>query len=127
MGPSAILRTIKSFVANVFAHETLDEAPNLAAPAQPRRQFAAVLFRREPLALDVEEEPRPLRPSLLGLLFAPEVLPEDPPRPDSPRRPGLLRALLAPEPLPELAAAPGRPTRAAWLRWLFRFERLDPP
>jgi hypothetical protein len=146
------LRTIKNFVRNVFAHETLDEAPVPGAPAEPGRQFAAMLLGREPLALDPEapartsagvlgkllapevlpedpvEPPRAARPGVLSFLFARETLAEDPPAPPrSSSRPGLLHALFAPEPLPEVAAPRPRPSRSAWLRWLFRFERLDPP
>jgi hypothetical protein len=128
MGPAAILREIKSFVANVFARETLGEPTRVEGEARPRRQIAAMLFRREPLALEAAPPPTsPPRPGLLRALFLPEALPEDPPAPPATARPGLLRALFAPEPLPELPATPERPRRAAWLRWLFRFERLDPP
>jgi hypothetical protein len=120
------LRKIKRFLRIVFAHETLEEAPIAANHRDRRRQFAAILFRREPLALDPEPPPGPPRPGILSALFAPEVLSEDPPRPASERR-GFARALFAREPLPELSPAPAKPARAAWLRWLFRFERLDPP
>lgn len=120
------LRTIKIFLRNAFAHETLDEAPVPSAPAEPGRQFAAMLLGREPLALDAE---LPAREGAgpLGKLFAPEELPEDPVEPRREARPGLLGLLFAPESLPEVPAPPARPPRSAWLRWLFRFERLDPP
>jgi hypothetical protein len=122
------LREIKNLMRNVFARETLEEAPIATTHRDPKRQFAAMLFRREPLALDPEPPPRASRPGLLSALFARESLPEDPetPRPHA-ARPGLFRALFAREPLPELSAAPAKPARSAWLRWLFRFERLDPP
>lgn len=147
------LREIKNFVRNVFARETLEEAPPSPAPAGPQRQFTAMLFGSEPLSLDAEAAPLPRGSGLLRSLFAPEPLPEDPVEPPSgagpgplrvpfgaealpepptqvpaPARPGgLLRALFAPEPLPELPAAAPRPRRSAWLRWLFGFERLGPP
>ena len=122
------LRKIKSFVRNVFAIERLEESPIAANRRDPRRQFAAMVFRREPLALDPEPPPSPSRPGLLRAVFAREVLPEDPPPPKpAAARVGLFRMLFAREPLPELSPAPAGRTRAAWLRWLFHFERLDPP
>jgi hypothetical protein len=123
------LRKIKTFLRNVFAIERLEEAPIAANHRDRKRQFAAILFRREPLALEAEPPPRPPRPGLLRALFAREVLPDDPPEPPRPpsARAGFFRALFAPEPLPELPPASAKPRRAAWLRWLFRFERLDPP
>jgi hypothetical protein len=133
MQPANELRKIKSFLRNQFAREELGDAPAAAAPAEPRRRFVALLFRREPLPpeLACQAPPRDrytgAGPSLLGALFGRETLPEDPLEPPPPRRRGLAGALFAPEHLPELGAAPARPARAAWLRWLFRFERLDPP
>lgn len=121
----ARLRKIKNFVRNVFARETLGEAPPSRAPSEARRSLTAMLFASEPLPLDAEPR-RKTGPGLLRFLFGAEVLPEDPPEPARPRA-GLLRAVFAPEPLPELSAAPPGRRRAAWLRWLFRFEHLDPP
>lgn len=123
------LRKIKFFLRNVFAVERLDEAPIAANHRERKRQFAAMLFRHEPLALEPALPPRRSRPGFLRALFARETLPEDPvPPPKAPAsRPGFFRMLFAREALPELSPAPLKPARAAWLRWLFRFERLDPP
>lgn len=124
---SQVLRQIKNVLRNLFARETLGEAPELRDSTAPRRQFAAMLLRGEALPVDAEAAHPRRGAGALRVLFAPEVLPEDPPGPPRAIRPGLLRALFVPEPIVDLPAAPGKPVRSAWLRWLFRFERLDPP
>jgi len=127
------LRTIKNVLRNVFARERLEEAPersdpppgtpdSLAAPPS----FAAMLFAREPLAMDPEPRADARRLGWAGP-FAREPLAEDPEPPASAARAGILRALLAPEPLPEHPPTPPRREETAWLRWLFRPEPLDPP
>jgi hypothetical protein len=123
------LRKIKFFLRNVFAVERLDEAPIAANHRDRKRQFAAMLFRQEPLALEPVPPPQRSRPGLLRALFARETLAEDPPPPPKApaARSGSFPMLFAREALPELSPAPVKPERAAWLRWLFRFERLDPP
>lgn len=128
VGLSAILSKIKAFLRNVFAHETLDEAPISAAPKEPRRRFATLLLGKEPLSVEPEASKGPRGAGLVRILFAPEPLPEDPPAPPARSSPGPLALLFAPERLDELPPQPGpRARRAHWLRWLFRFERLDPP
>jgi hypothetical protein len=121
------LSKIKTIVRNVFAHETLDEAPIPATPAEPQRRFAALVFGREPLSTEPEAARGKGGPGLVRILFAPEPLPEDPPAPPARDRRGLLTMLFAPEPLGELPPPAPRAPRAHWLRWLFRFEHLDPP
>ncbi len=75
------LLRIKNFVRNVFAHETLEEAPLAVAAPDRTRRMAAVLFQREPLAEDPVAPPRPRNPHGLGALLAAEPLAEDPPAP----------------------------------------------
>jgi hypothetical protein len=118
------MRAIKNVMRNVFARETLPDAPERSAPpAAPRVTLGALLFAREALALDAEP---PATATRRGA-FTAEPLAEDPPEPPRPPRRGLLGALFAPEPLPADPPAPSAPSRASWLRWLFRPEPLDPP
>lgn len=101
MNAAQALRVARQIVRDLFARESLGEAPPPVshAAAKARPSLARLLFAPEPLPLDPEVAPPTRRATFVRALFAPEALPEEPPPAPRPPRPGWLRSLFAPESL----------------------------